>query len=227
MIGKSGGMNTQNNVFIITSTINTNWGLIDRNDRYLQTLDTISSIKQKDNTAIIILIDNSTQPLNNEQYDVLINQVTYFLDIGNRTPCIEFNKVGAKGAGEAYMLLVALDMLEKTKIIPKRIFKISGRYKLSNEFNIDFYDTTNKYVFKTRHTNEYNLVSLHARLWSAPGVLIHNMKELVSQSFYKHLAETTTIEEAMFTLINKDLLLEVEQIHCEGIIAPWNQLIND
>jgi hypothetical protein len=221
-------MTTQNNVFIITSTINTNWGLISSNDRYLQTLDTISSIKQKDNTATIILIDNSTQPLGDEQYDLLVKQVTYFLDIGNRKPCIEFNKNGAKGAGEAYMLLVALDLVKQLNLTPKRLFKISARYKLSNEFNINFYDTvTNKYVFKTRNTNEYGLVSLHARLWSVCGSLISNMKELVSQSLYKHIAEATTIEEAMFKIIDKDLLVEVEQIHCEGIIAPWNQLIND
>lgn len=221
-------MTTQNNVFIITSTINTNWGLISSNDRYLQTLDTISSIKQKDNTAIIILIDNSTQPLGNDQYDLLISKVNYFLDIGTRTPCKELNKSGAKGAGEAYMLLVAIDLIKQLNLNPKRIFKISGRYKLSNEFNINFYDTMyNNYVFKTRHINEYKLISLHTRLWSVCGSLINNMKELVSQSFYQHLVAKTTIEEAMFKIIDKDLLLETEHIHCEGFIAPWNQLIND
>lgn len=221
-------MTIQNNVFIITSTINTNLGLISSNDRYLQTLDTISSIKEKDSTAIIILIDNSTNPLSNEQNNLLVTNVNYFLDIGTRTPCKEFNKVGAKGAGEAYMLLVAIDLINQLDLNPKRIFKISGRYKLSDTFDISFYnDLYNNYVFKTRHMNEYKLLSLHSRLWSVCGSLINNLKELVSQSFYQHLVANITIEEAMFKIIDKDLLLETEQIHCEGFIAPWNQLIND
>jgi hypothetical protein len=53
------------------------------------------------------------------------------------------------------------------------------------------------------------------------------MKALVSNSFYDHIVEHTTIEEAIFKNINKDKLLEIEHIHCEGIIAPWNILIND
>ena len=228
MIGKSGGMNTQNNVFIVTSTINTGIGLIPVEDRYQQTLITINSIKEKDDTAIIIVVDNSTVPLTNDKYDALTIAATYFLDIGNRTPCKQFNKEGVKGAGESYMLLVGLDMIKRLNILPKRVFKISGRYKLSNTFDLSFYDNTyNKYVFKTRTTNEYNMTSLHSRLWSACGSLLQDMKILVSKSFYEHIVDQTTIEEAIFKNIFKDKLLEVEQIHCEGFIAPWNVLIVD
>jgi hypothetical protein len=53
------------------------------------------------------------------------------------------------------------------------------------------------------------------------------MKELIAKSFYQHIVDNTTIEEAMFKNIDKTKLLEVEQIHCEGLIAPWNTLINE
>lgn len=221
-------MNTRNNVFIITSTINTYLGLISVEDRYKQTLITIDSIKQKDNNAVIILIDNSTVPLSDEQYNTLASNATYFLDIGNRTPCKLFNKDGVKGAGEAYMLLVGLDLIKILNLLPKRVFKISGRYKLSNTFSIAFYnDTYGKYVFKTRTTNEYGAISLHARLWSVCGSELTDMKDLIAKSFYQHIIDNTTIEEAMFKNIDKTKLLEVEQIHCEGLIAPWNTLINE
>jgi hypothetical protein len=106
-------MNTQNNVFIITSTINTQFGLISVEDRYQQTIATIDSIKQKDKNAVIILIDNSSVPLSDVQYNILNANATYFLDIGNRTPCKLLNKYCVKGAGEAYMLLVGLDLIKK------------------------------------------------------------------------------------------------------------------
>jgi hypothetical protein len=228
LIGKSGGMNTQNNVFIITSTINTPFGLISVEDRYQQTIATIDSINQKDKNAVIILIDNSTVPLSDAQYNILTANVTYFLDIGSRTPCKLFNKDGVKGAGEAYMLLVGLDLIKNLNLLPKRVFKISGRYKLSNTFDISFYDDIyGKYIFKTRTTNEYNATSLHTRLWSVCGSELADMKNLIAKSFYKHIVDNTTIEEAMFLNIDKTKLLEVEQIHCEGLIAPWSSLINE
>jgi len=221
-------MSILNNIFIITSTINTPWGHISISDRYLQTLETIDSIKKKDPAAIIILIDNSSFPLENKWYNELSKNVTFFIDIGSRTPCKELNNSGAKGAGEAYMLLVALDLIILNKLAPKRIFKISGRYKLSDQFDINFYNNLHDcYVFKTRHTNDYNAISLHTRLWSVCGTLIDNMGNLISKSFYEHLVQGITIEEAMFMYIDKSKLMEVESIHCEGIIAPWNMLIND
>ncbi|MGA1048181.1 MAG: hypothetical protein ACO3UU_09235 [Minisyncoccia bacterium] len=221
-------MNTQNNVFIITSTINTTYGLIPVEDRYQQTLSTINSIRKKDNHAVIILIDNSTSPLIEEKYKTLSTNVTYFLDIGDRSPCKLLNKSGVKGAGEAYMLLVGLDLIKEADLEPKRIFKISGRYILRDTFDINYYsDKQNKYVFKERTINEYGATSLHTRLWSSCGMLIEDMKELVSKSFCQHIIDNTTIEETMFKNIDKNKLLEVEQIHCEGLIAPWNILINE
>jgi len=221
-------MNTQNNIFIITSTINTQIGLISVEDRYQQTIITIDSIKQKDKNAIIILIDNSSLPLSSEQLTILSDSVNYFLDIGDRTPCKLFNKNGVKGAGEAYMLLVGLDLIKKLNLLPKRVFKISGRYKLTDTFDISFYtDIYGKYIFKTRTTNEYNVTSLHTRLWSVCGSELADMKDLIAKSFYRHIVDNTTIEEAMFLNIDKTKLLEVEQIHCEGLIAPWSILINE
>lgn len=217
-----------NNVFIITSTINTPWGLIPVNDRYLQTLDTIESVKNKDSKAAIILIDNSSIPLDYQQYNTLLNTGVTFLDTGDRKPCKELNSSGVKGAGEAYMLLVAIDYIKQNNLLPKRVFKLSGRYKLTDLFDINLYDNLcDRFVFKTRNINEYGATSLHTRLWSACGSLIDEMEELISISFYQHIMQNITIEEAMFKYICKDKLIELDNIHCEGIIAPWNKLIND
>jgi hypothetical protein len=114
----------------------------------------------------------------------------------------------------------------RTHIDNYDIFKIVN--EIEDDYSIAFYnDTYGKYVFKTRTTNEYETISLHARLWSACGSELTDMKELIAKSFYQHIVDNTTIEEAMFKNIDKTKLLEVEQIHCEGLIAPWNTLINE
>jgi hypothetical protein len=220
-------MNTQNNVFIITSTINTNLGLISPENRFYQTLETIESIRQKVNNSIIILIDNSSFSLPESSYKLLSEKCDYFIDIGQRSICREFNSQGIKGAGESYMLLVGLDIIKQQNIQCDKIFKISGRYKLSESFDILKYDTPGKFYFKTRDKNQVGNYFLHSRMWAVCGTLFSEMKNLIEKSFNTHLKENITIEEAIYKNIDLIKLIEFDTIHCEGYIAPWNTLIRD
>jgi hypothetical protein len=220
-------MNIQNNVFIITSTINTNLGLISPENRFYQTLETIESIRQKVNNSIIILIDNSSFSLSESSYKLLSEKCDYFINIGQRSICREFNSQGIKGAGESYMLLVGLDIIEQQNIQCDKIFKISGRYKLSESFDILKYDTPSKFYFKTRDKNEVGNYFLHSRMWAVCGTLFSEIKNLVEKSFNTHLKENITIEEAIYKNIDLTKLIEFDTIHCEGYIAPWNTLIRD
>jgi hypothetical protein len=214
------------NTFIITSTINTQFGLISPENRFNQTLETIESIKSVN--CPIIMIDNSNFSLSCNQYKILKNKVDYFIDIGQRKHSLFFNKNGVKGAGECYMLLVALDILKKHFYESKRIFKISGRYKLSKEFNINTYNNlTKKYCFKTREKNDVGNYFLHSRMWSFCGTLLLEAENLIKNSFNTLLKEQITIEECIYKNIDFTKLIEFDKIYCEGYIAPWNILITD
>jgi hypothetical protein len=227
LIGKNGGMNTQSNVFIITSTINTNLGLITPENRFYQTLETIESIRQKVNNSIIILVDNSSFSLLESSYKILSEKCDYFIDVGQRSICQEFNSQGIKGAGESYMLLVGLDIIQQQNIQCDKIFKISGRYKLSETFDVSVYDKNGKFYFKTRDKNQLGNYFLHSRMWAACGTIFFDAKKLVEKSFNTHLKENITIEEAIYKNIDLTKLIEFDTIHCEGYIAPWNTLIKD
>jgi hypothetical protein len=215
-------------VFIITSTINTNLGLIHPADRFQQTLNTIDSIRKKIHDSFIILIDNSTNRLEEENYDFLKNSVDMFVNIGERKFCRFINENGVKGAGECYMLLVAFDLLKKQKFSINRIYKISGRYALSDSYEKKQYENLyGKYCFKTREKNEFGKIFLHSRMWSFCGSLIDDAEEFVRQSFREHVFKNITIEEALYNNIDLTKLIEFDKIHCQGYIAPWNILIND
>jgi len=222
-------MNTQNNyVFIITSTINTNLGLINPQDRFTQTLETIESIKTKVENYTIIMVDNSTNFLQEKEYNELIKKVDFFINVGQRKFCKFLNDCGIKGAGEAYMLLVGLDAIKVLNLKPSRIFKISGRYKLRDFFDLKQYENTyGKYCFKTRSKNEYDKFFLHSRMWSACGSLLNEMHDFIGKSCEEHLFKNITIEEALYNNIDLTKLLEFDRIECEGYIAPWNKLILD
>jgi hypothetical protein len=221
-------MSTANNVFIVTSTINTDLGLIPVEERVDQTFATIASVRKHVDDAIIILVDNSSTALPSAIYNELATLVDLFLDIGSRSICRHFNKFGIKGAGESYNILVALDVLRQMNVTPARIFKISGRYCLSETFDITVYhNMQGKFCFKTRDQDSGGNTFLHSRMWSACGSLLDEMQSLTSRAFDTHLMENITIEQALYKNIDKDKLLELDVIHCEGYIAPWNTLIRD
>jgi hypothetical protein len=222
-------MNTQNNLFIVTSTIVTNHGMISSQDRFLQTIETIESIRKNDKNSKIFLIDNSEIP--EEIKKILSDKVDMFMGIGQRNATKIFNINQMKGAGELYMLLVAIDFLMSNNLKFKRIFKLSGRYKLSDNFDMRFYDDLGeKFCFKTREKDYNNNFFFHTRMWSVDGNLIEDMKEIIQKSFKMHISnldKNLTIENCIYKNMNFSKLVEVGTIYCEGYIAPWNKLIQD
>jgi hypothetical protein len=217
-----------NPVFIVTSTINTPLGLIDPATRYSQTLDTIKSIRDKVK-GTILFVEKSTIPLSSDQQHLIERSVDHYIYIGDRTEVIYFNSNGIKGAGETYMLLVALDFIKTNNILTDRIFKLSGRYKLSENFNIDIYNKTmiGQYCFKTRDQHDHSLTFLHTRMWSFCISLLDDTRTMLQAAMKTHLIEEITIEEAIYKHINLQKLIELKTINCEGYIAPWNELILD
>jgi hypothetical protein len=208
-------------VFVITSTVYTELGLIPPDLRLRQTMDTIDSIRRQVADARIVMIENS--PISPDIQDYFRSRVDYYVYTGSRNICQTFNRLGIKGAGESYMLLVGLDLIQTENIVADRIFKISGRYRLTDKFNIAVYDNCRgKFCFRTRGTD-----FLHTRLWSACGSILDDMINLVQRSMKTHLFANVTIESAIYQNLNFQQLTEFDQLHCEGYIAPWNTLVQD
>jgi hypothetical protein len=217
---------TKYNVFVVTSTINTNIGVIDSNIRYLQTLDTIKSIRKKVPNSFIILIDNSSLPFTNQQEEKLSQNVDKFLFIGDRKPCIEFNKIGFRSAGECYMLLEAIDTIKKLKLDVDRVFKLTARYKLSDKFNVDEYiDIKEKYCFRPlQETDNY---SYHTRLWSFCYSIINDCEDMLRKSLVTITRDMINIEEAIFKNIDTNLVINKSIIHIEGALALTDEYIKE
>lgn len=210
--------------FIITSTINTSSGEIPINDRFSQTLETISSIRKKVNNSYIILIENS--PLDSSLEQTLSVSVDFYLNISNRSFVKYINKVfnvyGQKGVGEAYMIQVGLDHAKSLDC--ERIFKISGRYKLSDTFNISEYQRYSGYVFRIYDGDGYN--DLVTRLWSLSPNLIDNCINSLESTIVSIFNDKLTLEQAMYKSFTENIEF-VDILHVEGYLAPQNILVKD
>jgi hypothetical protein len=148
----------EKNVVFITSKIyisNEKFSYVDirsvytPEERYIQTLETIMSIRNKIPNPYIILFDNS-KFLNNDYYNGLKNNVDTFINITNDENLnYHTDKYQYKAFSDLSQQISMYNTFFKfvdMKTI-KSFFKLSGRYIINDSFNINNYENNN-IIFK-------------------------------------------------------------------------------
>ena len=226
-------------LFIVTSALNPEMGIINRQDRFNQTLDGLKSIRERMPDAIVLMVDGSPNKIEEEKVKALKEYVNFFADFSQDKEILQFSTTGRKSEAENVLLY-------KTLLLPKqvegfkevidsvnRIVKLSGRTILTDGFDISEHNHPGKYVFKTRMPTwitdarkEFATDLLITRMYSFCPTLIDNYMNLCSQN--ANLINQTHIdtEHAHFVNINKDLLVELDTIHCQGIMAGTGTVEN-
>jgi hypothetical protein len=243
------------NIVLLTSAVYTNYGIYQPAERIKQTLETAKSAKKYIPGAVIILVDNSkvdVQNDNSDEFNELIDLVDYYIDNSDDADIQYFHNnvqnydIG-KNAMEAMGLMKALTYIngdEDMKAViadADRIFKLSGRYQVTDKFDITKFsneNTQDKYVFKKAQPSWINpqdtgvTTLLQTRLWSFTPSLFPATIDL-----YKNIIETMVSlfnqnkyidnEHAMSKFIPKDRLVELETVGLQGNIAPNGMMIID
>ena len=217
--------------FIVTSTINagiTHNNVFDNDVRYNQTLETLDSIHKHVPNVKILLIDNSIEPLTEEQTKELESKVDVLHKIDHNVVTLFFNKAGLKGDGEIYMMYEAMKLLRHHDMIGSRIFKLSGRYKLADTFSLDVYGLTqgnyvgrinqwdaSKDAWNTKETIWY----FETRLWSFCGSCFDEFEQLIPTIFAYMTTVDNNLEKAYLRLLPQDKIMDLKPIHVEGYTA--------
>lgn len=210
-------------------------------ERFQQTLETLNSIKSKVPDAYILIYEGSETPIKEEYKDKFIQQSDLFIECGedpymkslyenlHRDPD-KFTFV--KSMLECRCLQIVLNYMAEHNVFNdvNRVFKISGRYKLNDNFSIDDYKTrflTNKYVMKYYDYEErfedieniYSLLygckgSIVTGLWSFDRFLFNDIFNVLGKSFeYMQRAIQLTagidIEHSFYHFIDRDKILNV------------------
>jgi hypothetical protein len=122
-----------------------------------------------------------------------------------------------------------------------RIFKLSGRYQLTDKFDISAFDneaTADKYVFKRAQASWINSADtgvttmLQTRLWSfTPSLFIDTIQlfQTILQNMFATFNQQKYIdvEHSMAKYIPQDKLVELETVGLQGNIAPNGMMIID
>jgi len=243
------------NIVLLTSAVYSNYGIYKPAERIQQTLETAKSAKKYIPGAVIILVDNSkvdVQNDNSDEFEELIDLVDYYIDNSDDDDIKYFhNNVSnydiGKNAMEAMGMLKALNYIASDQDLiaevkeSTRLFKLSGRYQVTDKFDINKFDnadTKGKYVFKKAQPSWINPADtgtntlLQTRLWSFTPDLFNDTVKLYSDIIATMIplynsGKYIDNEHAMAKFIPKDKLVELETVGLQGNIAPNGMMIID
>ena len=220
--------------FLILSTVDTEHSIYSRQERLNQTLETINSIRQYAPGSKIAFIDNSINPLSDQEKQLISLQVDLWIDYQNNlfTRWVSTDghrRDGAmKGINELLLMEQALPVLKAHGFVNRRVFKISGRYRLTSQFNLVEYnipDVDNKYVFKITQWNYHSPAGVEINhwfdttLWSFSGSLYDHYVGMIPVLLQYMITNKLNLELSHTHTIPHEMVMYKNALFLEGNMA--------
>lgn len=222
--------------FFVISTVNSKHSTFTPDQRFRQTIETIQSIRQYAPGANILLADNSTEPLAASQYTLLRSLVDNVVEFENNLFTTYTNSTGKnKGLNELLVYQRLLNFAKKNGLLGNRIFKLSGRYTLSTQFDQWEWQKPQyhgKYVFRITKwiyndgSGEYIKLFYNTALWSMCHTLVDEYCGLLQTMFDWMLETGENIEMGHNHHIPKDKLVITPTLGGQGYITngEWTKI---
>lgn len=221
-----------NNLFIVTSALNPNMGIISREDRLQQTIEGLESLRERCPDAIVVLADGSPEKIEQDKIKQFEHLVDFVADFSGDKDIAQFAAIGRKSEAENVLMLKAVMLLKNEPGLMKmmhsvrRIYKLSARTIINKGFNTVDHDHFGKYVFKKRmptwlagEAAETFTDLLITRLFSFCPSLIDDYMIVCRRNIAVIHETGIDTEHAHFFNIESERLVELDQIHCQGVMA--------
>ena len=221
----------------------------DEQQRFEQTLETIECIRKKVPNSYVVLFECSSKSIDEKQKDILKEKTDLFLEFYNE-PVIQaiYENLEArpelitygKSLLETRGLLNTLYVIQKHNIFndSQRVFKLTGRYLLNDDFDIQDYESKfleGRYVIKRyeylsqeMENYEKELENVYAHLYGARGMMITGLWsfdrmlftdtiEALERAFVymeKMIQFTagTDVEHSLYRFINKKNIIDIPNL---------------
>lgn len=236
------------NLVLVTSALNTKFGVFSEEQRRQQTLATVNSVRTHLPGASVFVCEMSGQTLTTNQiaffeqnFDKLLN----FSDDASVKELFEStdNWDVVKNVTEVMCFGRALKLLKNTGVIEQyqRIFKLSGRYTIDERFDLDFYQqycNQSLIVLGSQKRSQFpvNVTGVEfqhmSRLWSWPSTLTDEIIEFYDNSLeymYQRLSQGgyVDIEHCLYKFLDHNKIVEKDSLGVSGNIAPNGVSIKD
>lgn len=244
-------------LFLVSSAINTSYSKYDKQTRISQTQDTIKSIEKYCNDSDICILDGGKNEVSKIEIDEYFPNITNFYSVCNDDYAKKMHSINnqtykriytfdiqniTKSTVEVYMYLKHFKkmQLESSYKNYSRIFKISGRYKLNENFRLnDHLNAKDKVMILNPKKSELRSVVTYGiteqymtRLWSFDSSLIPHIVDvydnmLKNMEYVYPLGGFVDIEHSLYKYLNKDIVNLVPVIGIEGNIAPTGKAVSE
>jgi hypothetical protein len=219
-------------LFIVTSALNPNMGVLNREERLQQTIEGLQSLRNRCPDAIVFLVDGSPEKVEEEKIRGMSHLVNFVADFSNDFDITQFASRGMKSQAENVLLLKTMMLLKQDASMMRlvqtvnRIYKFSGRTTLNDEFDSSAHNHFGKYVFKKRMPTwlsgekaEIFTDLLITRLFSFCPSLIDDYMIICRRNIGVVNDAGVDTEHAHFFNMKPELLVELDKIHCQGVMA--------
>ena len=226
-------------LFIVTSALKTSIGVIDDEARLRQTVDGLQSLRKYAPGAIILFVDASSRPVDEATMVLLSKYCDKSISFYGDEDLMTLANAGLKSQAEITLLFKTLNIikqhpeLQKMMASVRRVFKLSGRTNMLEGYDPKEYDDLyGKYVFKKRipswlpphHQVEADCSHLYiTRMYSFCVSLIDNYINTLPEIYRTVNEFRVDTEHAHFGCINKDYVVEFDNLYCEGVLAGNGQ----
>ncbi len=227
--------------FIVTSAVNSRFGVFNPADRLQQTLDTVASIRSHVPGAEIVIMEVTGEDLKPEQAQALEDACDIFIDLTDEPDVRSmYNSTDnwdiVKNGTEIMCFGRALKLLKDSGDLDTydRIHKMSGRYVINDLFDPEMYtqsDVVDKIVIGRKHKSQFPVElttqpwQYMARLWSWPRALNDEIINVYDRSFACFVERVNNggyidIEHVLAKFLNQEHVHEIDSVGVEGNIAP-------
>ena len=217
------------NLFIVTSALQANIGVVDAVERLKQTITTLENLKEKVPDAMVLLVDGSPHNIG-EDIKKRISEYCQAIWFNTHPDVYAMASSGRKSEAEIIMMFNTLLQIKQNKSIHeiKRIFKYSARTILENDFDINEYDNLyGKYVFKKsipswmspeRKINITDHLYI-TRMFSFCPSLIDNYLQTLQPILNNVITHGIDTEHSHYLCLDKRYVIEFDRLKCAGIVA--------
>ena len=234
--------------FFVTSAVNASFSVYTPEQRLQQTLATIASVRKYVPESDITLVECSVPGINADFEQALTDKVDHYVSLSTDANVIYMTENGDRGdvtknLTEAIVLRRLMTVADKQGWFTHsdRIFKISGRYMLNDNFDMTVHtDLTNqnKFVFRKKNLSQFRPehtgvpLQYQTRLYSFPPVLFQRYCQVLDQMIetmqhYFNQGKYIDIEHLWWKLLDSTEITELDKIGVSGNIAPNGQQIDD
>jgi hypothetical protein len=204
--------------------------------RFQQTVETIRSIDKYCPSNKKYIFDSSPNVPRTEYLNALSDMGVTILYTGQQEPVKSFSNNGMRSLAECISFSYFLMWFEKNGVDSKRIYKLSGRYQINENFVLNDESYKDSFVFakaldswmpkeKQEHAQVSKLYRL--RFWHMDSSCFNAFCGKIKPIFDDCLKFDMDVEHSYYKNLNTQKVIEVEKIGVCGYIAPNGEHIDE